>query len=427
MTAMCGMLTLSSCSTEEVINNTVAEPAKTVPEPAEGRAGSGTVGISTRGDTSTPFQTRLYIFNEAGLCVQLLAPDDHDQFVTTNLTTGTYDLYGIASDDLSNFALPTIEDATPTTEITVAPGKQRSDLLIGHEQITLEDGDHENLDIQLTRKVTHVTSMTIHEVPDDVEQVSVAIHPMYQKLLLDGSLEDPTGTYTVNLTDLGSGDWAAAPDEMILPSMKKPTITISFTKGETAKSYTYAAAQSINANTNVTIEGTFVGQKGIVLTATMTPQSWEATPHDFTFDFGEYPIAGQTYQGYFVVTNDPTSRTATLLAQARVNFTAPEGNAQADWLPVLNAAMSSYEKPSFAAASNHWRLPTAAECAIFSRNTDYVTSFNKNTGYSPFFFCLDDTTLKWGMSQKTENGIVFYSENSPYQNVLLRPVIDITY
>ena len=301
MTAMCGMLTLSSCSTEEVINNTVAEPAKTVPEPAEGRAGSGTVGITTRGDTGAPLQTRLYIFNDAGLCIQLLSPDEHEQFVTTNLTTGTYDLYGMGSDELSNFILPTVDEATPTTEITVAAGRQRGDLLIGHEQITLEDGDHENIDIQLTRKVTHVTSMTIHEVPSDVDQVSVSIYPMYRKLLLDGTLDDPTGTYTVHLTDLGSGDWEAAPDEMILPSMKKPTITISFTKGETSKSYTYAAAQAINANTNVTLEGTFVGQKGIVLTATITPQTWETTPQDITFDFDENPIAGQTYQGYFVV------------------------------------------------------------------------------------------------------------------------------
>ena len=405
MTAMCGMLTLSSCSSEEVI-------------PFDKLRDRNEVIVSTRGDTDPPLQTRLYIFNEAGRCIQQLAPDEHEQFVTTSLTTGTYDLYGMGSDELSNFILPTVDEAAPTTEITVAPGKQKSDLLIGHEQITLEDGDHENIDIQLTRKVTHVTSMTIHEVPSDVNQVSVSIYPMYRKLLLDGTLDDPTGTYTVNLTDLGSGDWEAAPDEMILPSMKKPTITITFTKGETAKSYTYVAAQPINANTNVTLEGTFV---------TMTPQTWETTPQDFTFDFDEYPIAGQTYQGYFVVANDPTSRTATLLAQARVNFTAPEGNAQADWLPVLNAAMSSYEKPSFAAASDHWRLPTATECAIFSKNTDYVTNFNKNTGYSPFFFCLDDTTLKWGMSAKTESGIVFYAENSTYQNVLLRPVIDITY
>ena len=415
VTAMCGMLTLSSCSTEDVNNFTGPS------------AGSGTVGITTRGDTDAPLQTRLYIFNEAGRCIQQLAPDDHEQFVTTNLTTGTYDLYGMGSDELSNFILPTVDEAAPTTEITVAAGRQRGDLLIGHEQITLEDGDHENIDIQLTRKVTHVTSMTIHEVPSDVDQVSVSIYPMYRKLLLDGSLDDPTDTYTVHLTNLGAGDWQATPDEMILPSMKKPTITITFTKGETAKSYTYSAAQAINANTNVTLEGTFVGQKGIVLTATMTPQTWETTPQDITFDFDENPIAGQTYQGYFVVANDPTSRTATLLAQTRVNFTAPEGNAQADWLPVLNAAMSSYEKPSFATASNHWRLPTVAECAIFSQNTDYVTSFKKETGYSPFFFCLDDTVLKWGMSAKTESGIVFYAESSLNQNVVLRPVIDITY
>ena len=395
------------------------------PEPAE--SGEGQLRIVTRGDAETPLQTRLYIFNDAGQCIQLLSPDEHEQFVTTSLTAGTYDLCGIGSKDFSNFVLPTVEEATPTTEVIVATGKQRGDLLIGHKQITLEDGDRENIDIQLERKVTHVTSIVIHEVPNDVEHVSVSITPMYRKLLLNGTFEDPTGTYTVNLTDLGSGDWEAAPDEMILPSDGHPTITITFTKNETPKSYTYTAAQSINANTNVTLEGTFVGQKGIVLTATMTPQSWNSTPQDITFDFDEHPIAGQTYQGYFVVANDPTNRTATLLSQNRVNFTAPEGNTQADWLPVLNSAMNSLEKPSFATATDYWRLPTAAECTIFSRNTNYVMTFSEENGYSPFFFCLDGTTLKWGVSAKTESGITFYAENSLNEYIILRPVIDITY
>ena len=417
MTAMCGMLTLSSCS-EEVFNSAV---------PEHGEGGEGQLRIATRGDVETPLQTRLYIFNAAGQCIQLLSPDDHEQFVTTSLTAGTYDLCGIGSKDFSNFVLPTVEEATPTTEVIVATGKQRGDLLIGHKQITLEDGDRENIDIQLERKVTHVTSIVIHEVPNDVEHVSVSITPMYRKLLLNGTFEDPTGTYTVNLTDLGSGDWEAAPDEMILPSDGHPTITITFTKNETPKSYTYTAAQSINANTNVTLEGTFVGQKGIVLTATMTPQSWNSTPQDITFDFDEHPIAGQTYQGYFVVANDPTNRTATLLSQNRVNFTAPEGNTQADWLPVLNSAMNSLEKPSFATATDYWRLPTATECTIFSRNTNYVMTFSEENGYSPFFFCLDGTTLKWGVSAKTESGITFYAENSLNEYIILRPVIDITY
>ena len=417
MAAMCGMLTLSSCS-EEVFNSAVPEPAE---------SGEGQLRIVTRGDVETPLQTRLYIFNDAGQCIQLLSPDEHEQFVTTSLTAGTYDLCGIGSKDFSNFVLPTVEEATPTTEVIVATGKQRGDLLIGHEQITLEDGDRENIDIQLERKVTHITSIVIHEVPNDVEQVSVSITPMYRKLLLNGTFEDPTGTYTVNLTDLGSGDWEAAPDEMILPSDGHPTITITFTKNETPKSYTYTAAQSINANTNVTLEGTFVGQKGIVLTATMTPQSWNSTPQDITFDFDEHPIAGQTYQGYFVVANDPTNRTATLLSQNRVNFIAPEGNTQADWLPVLNSAMNSLEKPSFATATDYWRLPTATECTIFSRNTNYVMTFSEENGYSPFFFCLDGTTLKWGVSAKTESGITFYAENSLNEYIVLRPVIDITY
>ena len=417
MAAMCGMLTLSSCS-EEVFNSAVPEPAE---------SGEGQLRIVTRGDVETPLQTRHYIFNDAGQCIQLLSPDEHEQFVTTSLMAGTYDLCGIGSKDFSNFVLPTVEEATPTTEVIVATGKQRGDLLIGHEQITLEDGDRENIDIQLERKVTHVTSIVIHEVPNDVEHVSVSITPMYKKLLLNGTLEDPTGTYTVNLTDLGSGDWEAVPDEMILPSDGHPTITITFTKNETPKSYTYTAAQSINANTNVTLEGTFVGQKGIVLTATMTPQSWNSTPQDITFDFDEHPIAGQTYQGYFVVANDPTNRTATLLSQNRVNFTAPEGNTQADWLPVLNSAMNSLEKPSFATATDYWRLPTATECTIFSRNTNYVMTFSEENGYSPFFFCLDGTTLKWGVSAKTESGITFYAENSLNEYIVLRPVIDITY
>ena len=74
---MCGMLTLSSCSTEEVI-------------PFDKLRDRNEVIVSTRGDTDTPLQTRLYIFNEAGRCIQQLSPDEHEQFVTTSLTTGTY-------------------------------------------------------------------------------------------------------------------------------------------------------------------------------------------------------------------------------------------------------------------------------------------------------------------------------------------------
>ena len=415
MTAMCGVLTLSSCS-EEVMN-------QSVPEPVEGQS---QLGVTTRGDVET-LQSRLYVFNDAGRCVLFLSPDDHAQLVTTNLSAGTYDLYGIGSDDLSNFVLPTVDDATATTELVVAEGKQMGDLLMGHETITLADGDRENIDLQLERKVSHVTSITIHEVPSDVEQVSVTVSPMYQKILLNGTLSDPTGTYTVNLTDQGSGDWAAEPDALILPSKNRPTITITFNKGETTKSYSYAAVQSLKANNNVSLEGTFVGLKGIVLTAIATPQSWEPDSRDISFDFDEYPVAGQTYQGYFVVTNDPTNRTATLLSLSSISFTAPNSDDQADWLTAFNTAMNNLSKPAFAAADDQWRLPTEEEIKIFAKNTDYVMSFDAASGYGSIYFYLTNNTLKWGGYRKSGNELLFQTNTNVTSAMSLRPVIDITY
>ena len=416
MTAMCGVLTLSSCS-EEVMNQAIPESVK---EQSQLR-------VKTRGEGDATLQSRLYVFNDVGRCVLQLAPDDNEQFVTANLSAGTYDLYGIGSDDLSNFILPSADDSTPTTEIALAEGKQMGDLLMGHETVSLADGDRENVDIQLERKVSRVTSIAIHEVPSDVDHVSVDISCMYQKIMLNGSFDDPTGTYSVNLTDFGSGDWEAEPDEIIIPSQKKPTITVTFTKGGVIKSYTYAAAQPIKPNTNVTLDGTFVGLKGIVLTATMTIQAWDTTPNDITFDFDEFPIAGQKYNGYFVVANDPANRTATLLYNTRVSYSVPANSTQSDWLAAVNSAMNSVPKPTFATEDDQWRLPTEEECRIFSKNTDYVMLFDPDNGYGSFYFYLDNTTLKWGGYRKINSELQFQSGNTINSGVTLRPVIDITY
>ena len=392
-----------------------------MPEPDKGQ-----LRVRTRGEDDEALQSRLYVFDDTGQCVAMLSPDDNEQFVTADLSSGSYDLYGIGSDDLSNFDLPSADDATPTTVIAVAAGKQMGDLLIGHEKISLADGDRETINIQLERKVTCVTRVTIHEVPDDVEQVNVSVSPMYRQLLLNGSYGQATGTYTISLTDLGGGDWETEPHEIILPSSGKPEITISFVKGETVKHYSYAAPLSFKANNNVSVEGTFVGLKGIELTATLTPQSWETAPRDISFDFDELPLAGQMYQGYFVVATDPANRMATLLSTKGVGFLAPAENDQTSWLTALNAAMNGCAKPDFASADDHWRLPTLEECGVFSKNTDFVMSFSPE-GLSSIYFCMDDSTLKGARSKQTAQGIVLLSDQALTQSVKLRPVIDIRY
>jgi hypothetical protein len=58
MTALCGVLTLSSCS-EEVMNPSMPEPDR------------GQLRVRTRGEGDEALQSRLYVFDDAGQCVAL--------------------------------------------------------------------------------------------------------------------------------------------------------------------------------------------------------------------------------------------------------------------------------------------------------------------------------------------------------------------
>ena len=159
----------------------------------------------------------------------------------------------------------------------------------------------------------------------------------------------------------------------------------------------------------------------------MSGQDWESTPEDIAFDFDEFPIAGQPYQGYFVVASDPAHRTATLLHDTRVSYTAPANNTQANWLAAINAAMNSLPTPAFAGANALWRLPTEAECQVFAKNTDYVMSFSPTNGYGYFYFYQDDATLKWGGYQDTGSTLKYVSGTNCVTGIVLQPVIDIIY
>jgi hypothetical protein len=147
-----------------------------------------------------------------------------------------------------------------------------------------------------------------------------------------------------------------------------------------------------------------------------------------TFDFDEFPIAGQPYQGYFVVASDPIHRTATLLHDTRVSYTAPANNSTlVSWQAAINAAMNSLTTPAFAGANAQWRLPTEAECQVFAKNTDYVMSFSPTNGYGYFYFYQNDATLKWGGYQDTGSALNYVNGNTFIPGIVLQPVIDITY
>ena len=63
-----------------------------MPEPDKGQ-----LRVRTRGEDDEALQSRLYVFDDTGQCVAMLSPDDNEQFVTADLSSGSYDLYGIGS------------------------------------------------------------------------------------------------------------------------------------------------------------------------------------------------------------------------------------------------------------------------------------------------------------------------------------------
>jgi hypothetical protein len=419
-TALCGMLTLSSCS-EEVMN------------PESDLTPASQLRIQTRGDANA-LDGRLYLFDGDGTCVQILSPDEDDEYISSTLSAGTYDIYAVAGPCLTPFSLPVQGNASPESKVTQAEGQAMGDLLMKQHQIRLDEGKTQYVDLQLERKVFKISSVSITSVPENVDQVTVAVSPVYQAVQLNGTYADPDGSCSVSLTDAGEGSWQSASETLCFPSKGKPVITITFRQNGEDKTFVYTGSESFTANHSVAIKGTYNATQGVTIRASLTSEAWGSSK-EIDFDFNDYntlPEAGKTYCGYYVVSADASTHKVVLLSKNNVNYTAPaeragdNGTTDADWLNSFVTPMANLAKPYLATETDNWRLPTLEECKNFSKNTDYVMSYDENNK-SPYYFFLESNILYWGMTKMVNNEPQF-NYNTPYSKaVFLRPVIDITY
>ena len=131
--ALCGGLSLSSCS-EEVINDSM-EGELSHDKP------SGMLRVQTRGGGDAPDVSagRLYIFNQdTSSCLQIINTEAETQSADVILSPGTYQIYAVGG-DLNKFDLPeNLEDVTTTS--TIAPKTQlNGDLLMCHTEVTMTE------------------------------------------------------------------------------------------------------------------------------------------------------------------------------------------------------------------------------------------------------------------------------------------------
>jgi len=424
--AVSAVLTFTSCE-KDLLTETDDEETEVSGQSPKATAH---LNIITRGSGDSPNQNavadgRIYIFNEAGQCVDLLTTSESSNQTSSTLPAGTYTLYALGSSDLSHFVLPTQQQASPSSVITRAENQTMCDLLQKTVSVTLENGESVTQNIVLDHKVLCIDQLEIAGVPDNVTKVEVSVSPLYKSIQLDGSyVTTTTESYKIELDKPASGDtWQATPAQMLFPSKGTPNIKVSFTTAKSVKSYSYTASEELPANHHFTISGTYTDNSGIALTGILTASDW-GEDRTITFGFDELsnriPVAGKTFNGNYVISVDETNRTA-LVRSANIEYVAPAANSSKnDWLSALNTAMAAVTKP--ANAVGDWRIPTYEEALVFV--TDYSLY---NGDHSAAFFCLDGNSLKWLQTLHIDTTPEIVCSDNFVSTIKFRAVITITY
>ena len=428
--ALGAIMMLTAC--EKIV---IPEDEEASPIPTGELDGSAQLMISTRtggGDNNAVAEGRIYIFNQAGSCVQMLSTDEDDNSAVAHLAAGSYSLYAVGGDDLSRFVLPTQNNATTTSVITRQEGKVMDDLLMKKADVVLEDGESTNLNMALEHKVLAISEVEIKKVPTDVTNVEVALMPLYSSIRLDGVYPDtPTESYKIALTKQDDGKtWKALPNQMLFPSKGTPTIKISFTTAEGTQGYSYTASEELPANHYVTISGTYLAAQGVNITGILTSSDW-GDPITITFDFDDddntlyTPVANKYCNGYYVLSVDESNRTAVLLAKSTVSYDVPASSTNnVAGTSALTTAMTSLAKPT--GISNNWRMPTEAEIQLLLSNSK-LAKLTPSGNTSALYYQNGDNP-GWMYAHYNENGsYTFQNGTGFYSSVYLWPVINISY
>lgn len=395
----------------------------------------------------------VYLFNGSNAFVRTLQTDAAGDYssasASVKLPAGTYTICAINSSGLSHFQLPDEATATPTSVISVAEGQTMGDLLMDMKTVTLTNGDNAPVDMELQRKVLELSSVTISLVPEDVIGVTVSVGSFSSAIQFNGTyVETDPITCTFSLThNTTTGNWESTPQQLVFPSIGRPSITITFNRGEEdTHSYTYNASAALSANNKYDITGTYTE---VSFSGTITSQDWPDDPIAIDFEFDESnivnnpsgnegssstgsgdsetndpPVVGQTYKSCYVVSVDSEAKTAILLSPTEGTGYNVDGLNATTWLNYLNAVLLTW--PAVEGISGSWRIPTLEEIQLFAQPTGIVSDIGQ--AESKYYFCMENSVLKIAPVKNRDGEATIMNTTTSYNDTrILRPVINISY
>ena len=342
---------------------------------------NATLQVTTRGtnDAVVAYPVQVYVFQN-DICRAVQTIGDEGQTLNIALTEGTYSVYAIGGASSTDYNLPTKEDATTTTALTLKDGKALTDLMAATATAALVDGGTNTVTLGIQRKVMLLQDITISQVPTAATAVSVTIAPLWENVTVGGTYAGTSGSTTIALTRQSDNrTWILAGKTgehtdgvFLLPPGSQPaSVSVNITTAGTTKTYTYSTSDQLEAGYKIDIDGTYTEAVGVSLTGTITGATWlgERTI-SFTFDENgangtngnnepdpnnntaatDYPAASSTYQGCYVlaadVADDGQSAELTLLSPSETVCVGTEAAVNAALATLGTAAVSGWEMPT---------------------------------------------------------------------------------
>ena len=386
--AVCGVAALSGCA-KEVINESMPE--------LNSRLTVITRASDADDGTSITTPIRLYVFDEEEICVDMQTLEEDAGALSISLPEGEYGIYAIGGADDDRLTLPTKESASKSSVIQSRDGKQYDDLMMAHASVELAANKENQLTLGMKRKVLMLKSIVIKNVPSTAMAVSISLAPLYESVLLNGNYNGESGRYTIDLTEQGDGVWKLTnPEEYLLPSVGKPTITISIDQ----KSYSYTCDEEFIANYKLSIEGEYTetgSSTNVQLSGTITGVQWAGDKSiKFKFDengsqkveddgeeeggdeeedepivSGNIPAVGDTYNGYYVLAVEGNKITL-LSREQKQNIVSGTGTItdQEILRTSINAELTKWDK----SISADWRLMNFEEAQLIHDNLEDINT-----------------------------------------------------
>ena len=330
-----------------------------------------TRGTSPSEEATVAYPVQVYVF-QGDKCKAVQTIGDEGQTLNIPLVEGTYSVYAVGGAGSTDYNLPTKDNATTTTALTLKEGRSLTDLMAAQATATLVDGGTNTVTLGLQRKTMLIQDVAIKKIPTAATAVSVTIAPLWQALTVSGAFANAGQSQTIALTrQADNRTWTNDATAFVMPPSSQPaSVSVNITSGGTTKTYTYSCSDQLEAAYKINIDGTYTEAVGVNLTGTITGATWLGE-RTISFEFDEngssaadnndnsdnIPSVGSTYQGCFVLAVDDADDHAdvTLLAPTELDFydvnsTTMQANIEAALATVTTGDISGWEVPTTAEA-----------------------------------------------------------------------------